>query len=69
MTHKKEFEGMHPYEDRMTTYVFAGTQVFDDEQFPLYTSDNGNGTTVSLETIIKRNQADPNIRKDSGVSD
>ena len=69
MTTKKEFEALHPYEDRITTYVFSGMQYFDGEAFPLYTSDNGNGTTVSLETIIKRNQADPNIRRDSGVSD
>ena len=49
---------MHPYEDRITTYVYSGMQYFDDEQFPLYTTDNGNGTTVSLDTIIRRN---PNV--------
>ena len=57
---QKEIQGSitakHPYEDRMTTYVYAGMQHFDGEQILLYTADNGKGTTVSLETIIKRNQ-------------
>ena len=48
----------HPYEDRDTEYVLAGIQHFDGEQFPLYTADEGKGTTVSLQTIVQRETED-----------
>lgn len=52
--YKERLKGRHPYEDRDTEYVFAGVQHFDDMEFPLYTADNGFGTTVSLNTILER---------------
>ena len=52
----KKLKAKHPYEDRDTIYVFAGYQEFGNESFPLYTADDGKGTTVSLETIMTREQ-------------
>jgi hypothetical protein len=54
MVYVERFRGRHPYEDRDTEYVFAGVQKFDEQSFPLYTADGGEGTTVSLETIRLR---------------
>lgn len=56
MVYKKELIARHPYEERDTIYVFSGLQECKKGFFPMYTADDGEGTTVSLDTILRREE-------------